>query len=254
MMINLNETIRVSFDLFDAETVVLQTIPIMNNLNKLSDVQALNKYIWQLAQEFNKLNEKKTSFFHDGTTKRKRILVMDLYAFNIHLFLQNSMQVGLISTDFGATIEKNLSIASNYEEFIDRSMALDFLMTNTTKKCFDPKKRLCQKVGHACLDLNCTKSSAITSDGMHYCSSILGGRINAALACLLKCRYSSNGSDVDFLEKCMFQCNKKILSIEPIQWTNSHNVSVSWRYTDPIGAQNFTESVVTEVKNFLTEY
>ena len=63
MMINLNETIRVSFDLFDAETVVLQTIPIMNNLNKLSDVQVLNKYIWQLAEEFNKLNEKKKIFF-----------------------------------------------------------------------------------------------------------------------------------------------------------------------------------------------
>lgn len=93
------------FSQFDAETVVLQTVPIMNKLKKLSDVQALNKYIWWVAEEFNKLNANKTFFFHDGTTKKKRILVMDLYAFNIHLFLQNSMQVGLISTEDGARIE-----------------------------------------------------------------------------------------------------------------------------------------------------
>ena len=250
MMINLNETIRVSFDLFDAETVVLQTIPIMNNLNKLSDVQVLNKYIWQLAEEFNKLNEKKTFFFHDGTTKKKRILVMDLYAFNVHLFLQNSIQVGLLSTEFGARIEKNLSMAVNYEQFIDMSLALDNFMDNTTNKCFDPKKRLCQKVGHVCLDLNCTVLSAITSDGMHFCTSITGGRMNAALACLLRCRYSSNYIDVDTLNQCMFQCNKKFLSIKPLQWTNSHNESVDWRYTDPVGVRNFTESVLTEVMNF----
>jgi len=160
------------------------------------------------------------------------------------------MQVGLISPELGARIEKNLSIASNYVEFIDRSLALDFLMDNTTNKCFDPKKRLCQKIGHTCLDLNCTISSAITSDGMHYCSSIVGGRMNAALACLLRCRYSLNGIYVDTLEQCMFQCNTNFLTIKPIQWTNSHNESVSWRYTDPIGSQNFTESVFTEVMNF----
>ena len=120
-------------------------------------------------------------------------------------------------------------------------------MERTTSKCFDPRKRLCQKVGHVCLDSNCSTSSAITEDGLHYCTSILGGRINAALACLVRCRYSSNGGDVDFLNKCVFQCNKKFLSLEPIEWKSSNNSSVHWRYTNPIGNENITDSVLTQV-------
>jgi hypothetical protein len=245
IMNNLNETIRVSFDLLDAETVVLQTIPIMNNLHKLSDVQKLNKFIWNLAEEFNQVNQMEPAYFHDGNKKKKQILVMDMYAFNVYLFLENLIHIGLISREYGDVIKQNLSMASNHEEFIDISLALDHLMNNTTNKCFDRRKRLCQKVGHVCFDSNCTIPSAITADGLHYCTGITGGRVNAALACLLQCRYSNKESDADFLNICMLECNKKFLTIEPVQWATSGNVSVHWRYTDSIGTKNFTESIVT---------
>lgn len=215
---NLNETIRLSFDVFDAETVVLQTIPVMNNLKNIPDVKELNTYIWELAKDFNKANENTTAYFQDGRKKIKRILVMDMYAFSIHLFLQNSMQVGLISVEDGNEIQERLNTATSYNDFIEESQVLDFIMKNTTAECFDKRKTICKKVGHVCLDSNCTIASAITSDGIHYCTGVTGGRMNAGLACLIECRYSSKGSDSQYLEKCMFDCNKRYLSIEPIDW------------------------------------
>ena len=215
---NLNETIRLSFDVFDAETVILQTIPVMNNLKNIPDVKELNTYIWELAKDFNKANEYRTAYFQDGRKKIKRILVMDMYAFSIHLFLQNSMQVGLISVEDGNEIQERLNTATSYNDFIEESQVLDFIMKNTTAECFDKRKTICKKVGHVCLDSNCTIASAITSDGIHYCTGVTGGRMNAGLACLIECRHSSKGSDSQYLEKCMFDCNKRYLSIEPIDW------------------------------------
>ena len=215
---NLNEMIRLTFDAFDAETVVLQTVPVMNNLKNIPDVKELNTYIWEFAKDFNKANENIASYFQDGRKKIKRIMVLDMYAFSIHLFLQNSIQVGFLSLEDGNEIQQKLNAATSYNEFIEESQVLDFIMKNTTAECFDRRETICKKVGHVCLDSNCTIPSAITSDGVHFCTGITGGRLNAGLACLIGCRYSSPSNDSQYLYQCMFECNKRYLSIEAIDW------------------------------------
>jgi len=61
---------------------------------------------------------------------------------------------------------------------------------------------------------------ATQNDGMHQCPETFHGRVNAALVCLLDCRFNQQLlPSVNSLSACSDGCNSKYMNVNPIRFT-----------------------------------
>lgn len=233
---NFHDSIKFGFSFTKVKTMIVQTIPVMNNVGSLHEAKEMNAFIIKYARDFN-LNQTKAG---DNDTYR-RILVLDLYAYTIHLFLQNSMDIGKFSSEEGKNLQRKLLNCKSYDDFIVEAMAMEILM-NDTKNCYLGG---CRRKGFVCADSKCKTKSAITKDGMHHCNSQVGGRINSATACILQCRYSGDGiiSDIHHLTECEMKCNKMYMSLHVVDWKEARPVAMKWQAIDLSGMKNITRSI-----------
>ena len=231
LRLELDEMLDLSFDDFGANTVILMTIPINNNIASMDDVIPLNKLIWDAARDFQR-NQKKSNNSLSGNAQKKQVFVMDLFAYSVSLFLHNSMDIGLFPTDEGKKLARQME-----QEQKDFNTYL-----NLTKTLNDAVKlRSNQKsVGQVCGDMACQTSSRTSYDGMHWCMKETSGRLNAALACLLKCSLNHVDdmavgtttkamSDVNSTSTgvgCETKCNEQFMSLKRVPWEAATEVNV----------------------------
>ena len=50
----LHEAVELSFDYLGASTVILQTIPIQNNIRDINELVAVNTRIWKYASKYDR--------------------------------------------------------------------------------------------------------------------------------------------------------------------------------------------------------
>jgi len=112
-----------------------------------------NRRIWEYAREFEvnmtKTNSNTTIFTSDEDSStsarsalpRRRILVMDLYAYSVSLFLQNSIEIGLMQRERGEELKSNLLQSVNASDFLNLTMTLNEALNQTTPLMGGPRGR-----------------------------------------------------------------------------------------------------------------
>mmetsp|Transcript_18837 Transcript_18837/g.28227 ORF Transcript_18837/g.28227 Transcript_18837/m.28227 type:complete len:494 (+) Transcript_18837:93-1574(+) len=209
----IDEAVQLSRKQFGAKIVVLQTIPVQNNVvDMVSELQPINDAIinYSDSYETNRIKEVNDNSGEELNEMVETVLLLDVARLSYELFTQNAASLGLITNDTVAIQEALLDNSIN--------QILNPLLTQRTK-CCNPKYP--QIVGFTCSDISsldetpdgCTRSR-YTRDGMHWCMEEVGGRINGGLACLLKCvEHESESSDIRSCEK---QCNDQFMSLTPV--------------------------------------
>ena len=223
---SLEDLVDTTFVEIGASTLILQTIGINNNVNALSEVVIANRRIWEYAIEFEGkivANSTIASSIGDGSATatpplKRQIFVMDIFAYSITLFLYQSMEIGLISRDFGNELSKKMGNAADYDEYLNLTMSLSEAYNHTSP--FRTGKGIHhRKDGHFCADKNCKTASIVTDDGMHWCIDEMGERMNAGIACLTECSLKEGERNVMSKRLCERTCNERYMNISPV--TNS---------------------------------
>ena len=223
--------VSISFDYLGANTVVLQTIQIMNNVESIAQVIELNSFIWKYARDFQAKEAQRKS----KVGRKRRVLVMDMYAYTVSLILQNSMAIGLLSNDKGTTLQQQLQESTDFDTYLNLTASMDYLFENSTKTVTKKGKEFSWKIGHVCADANCEKKSCITADGQHWCAKVTGGRINAALGCLLRCSFvevEEEDGNIEEMKECEWRCNKQYMSLAPVRWDDGEKIDVKLNMVD----------------------
>jgi len=228
----IDEMVNLSFDYLGANTVVLQTIQIINNVKNITQLLEVNNVIWKYARDFQTNSTQLKS--SDG--RKRRVIVMDMYAYTVSLILQNAMAIGLVSNDRGASLQLQLRESNDFDTYLNLTMSLDDIYQHKTNIIFKiiADNKMFKKQSHICADANCDKKSRITADGMHWCTKVTGGRINAALACLLRCTFDEEKEDrsIEEMKQCEWRCNKQYMSLAPIYWDEAEEINVKLKMVD----------------------
>ena len=69
---------------------------------------------------------------------------------------------------------------------------------------------------------------------MHWCTQATGGRLNAALACLLRCSFRTDYDDsaADEMKDCKWRCNKQYMSLAPVLWDDAERLRIKLSMVD----------------------
>jgi len=223
--------VNTAFDYLGASTVILQTIQFMNNVENIAQLIEVNNVIWKYARDFQAKEAQRKS--KDG--RKRRVVVMDMYAYTISLVLQNSMAIGVTPNDSGVALQRQLRESTDFDIYLNVTMSLEYLFENATVTMTKKGKVFSKKKGHVCADANCDKKSRITADGQHWCTKSTGGRINAALACLLRCSFGEEAKadkTAEEMKQCEWRCNKKYMSLAPLPWDNAEEIEVNFNIVD----------------------
>ena len=221
--------VNIAFDTFGATTVVLQTIQIMNNVKVLDQLFKVNDLIWKYARDFQ---AKQTETGSPRGRAKRKVLVMDTYAYTFSMYLQNSMAIGLIPSDIGNSLQQQLIDSTEYETYLNLTMSLSDIFNSTATTYV--RDNLVYKQGQRYADSNFRKKSLTTLDGMHWCTQATGGRLNAALACLLRCSFETDYDDsaADQMKDCEWRCNKQYMSLAPVLWDDAERLKIKLSMVD----------------------
>ena len=221
--------VNTAFDYFGATTVVLQTIQIMNNVKTLDQLFKVNNLIWKYARDFQ-AKQAETESTSRTRTKRK-VLVMDTFAYTFSMYLQNSMAIGIVPDDTGTRLQQQLRESTEYDTYLNLTMSMKDVFNSTVTKVVTKKGiPLTGKHGLLFADLNLSIKSLTSSDGQHWCTKATGGRINAALACLLRCSFGNEydeSSITDKMKDCEWRCNKQYMSLAPVPWDDAEEIKMN---------------------------
>ena len=134
----IHEAVELSFDRFGASTIILQTLPIQNNVNDINELVVANRRIWKYAMEFQTNLTTKSALESTSKTNknektaqalqhRRKILVMDLYSLSVASYLQNSIEIGIVGNDTGKDLKSKLFPLKSTENpfhFLNLTLAL----------------------------------------------------------------------------------------------------------------------------------
>jgi len=242
---SLHEAIELSRRHFGAKIIVLQTVPIGNNVIDIpTEMDAINNVIFNYSDTFD--YNTNNNYDYDGTSQNgnngaalrplEAVLVMDIASLSVELFKHNAASLGLInisSTDLDG-VDVSIDAQGDYD-YSRIKKQLNPLLKYRTGCChrFFP-----QIIGFTCAEVvaNMTKYCTRTKysmDGHHWCLKEVGGRIHGATACLLKCASEFSSSFVGTsasasspggnkeLKSCESRCNRQYMSLKPIPFDNS---------------------------------
>ena len=156
----LMDAINTSHKAFGAKTIILQTIPIQNNVMDMKkELHSINNAIYEFAHKYNPPN--------DGTGVRN-VMVMDFAWLSFNLFLHNAVGLKLLPSSTLELLEK-------------RSLSSSSLVAEALNPVSKMKLNCCHKeypqiYSHVCGEIlnepNNTKYCKMNTyslDGMHWC-------------------------------------------------------------------------------------
>ena len=125
---SLEDLVDTTFKETGASTLILQTIGISNNVHDLTELVVANRRIWEYATNFEvKMLQNSSTFtapIINGPESKRQIFIMDIYAYSIRLFLHQSMELELITKDFGNELNNKMEDTSNYDELSNLTQSL----------------------------------------------------------------------------------------------------------------------------------
>jgi hypothetical protein len=214
----IREAIDTTFHEFGVETVVLLTIPIQNNVFDIkNEILFVRRSMYDFVE----------AYMHEPDRKVKNVVVMDISFLTMSLFLHNSIHLGILPKDNDASNMSSDNSDVTFQEYTTQinnlADVVNPLMNKRMDCCHVDYKQI---IGYSCGEradssTKKCKRNFYSHDGMHFCMHMVGGRMHAAFACLLRCVYEKNyrkHSNQNFLKNCELKCNTKFMTFRPIQW------------------------------------
>ena len=189
------EMIELASELFGVNTVMILTLPYINNVKTLGDIRQLkdtNDMIHKFSQNWPSA----------GKHGVDRVQVLDFATFGDSLMEWNARLMGMDTSSANYTLE---SIQAN-------------------KKSGNQQRSIAQVCAKRVPDQATTcEPSGFSKDGMHWCMDRLGGRLVAAISCLLGCVYNQNdknastkSSSKTVIEACERSCNDQFMTLTSV--------------------------------------
>ena len=254
---SIDDTVQFTFKSFGVNTIILQTIPINNNIMNAEELVKTNQQIWNYVrtfrqQEFSSWMESKVNATSDADVPpMRKILVMELGAFSISLNLHAAIHIGAVNEYDGlASAAADLLNIHTISPFKFNYGDSNFV--NSTMVVFEKliAQKLCKKrandqhnyiLSNVCMNmLNetqrnhtpfCENQNMFSEDGMHWCTDVIGPRLNAVVACLTKCslmyNYDENGENGNLVD-CERKCNEKFMTLTAIEWEDDSSMSIQF--------------------------
>jgi len=191
---SLNESVYLAHELFGVKTIVMISLPLVNN------VQTLDQYL--ILQEKNNMIRLFSQNWPKGNGGVDWILTLEFGRFIDLLIAWNGKIMGMNTTL--PPSEWLFAYTCCTHGWLRRHIALvcsDFVPNNSSE----------------CIQ------NMISLDGMHWCMESIAGRLNAALACLLSCVYDYSGEepiDASHVRACERNCNDDYMSLKPVKETS----------------------------------
>jgi len=208
---SLAESVRMAGSIFGAETVILSTIPVSNNIFRLEkNLIPVNRLILRVAKQY-----REETFDNPGERlgRVKMVMALDLGKYTMHLVYANALSMGLVKHERNDYAITNVSIG-----VLDEILHSHVLTTTTHngKEILRPMALQCKNLTKTNKSSDCPRN-AIYVDGMHLCMKNVAGRIQAGIACLISCAYPQVPS-YSLLEvsDCEQLCNEKYMSVAPL--------------------------------------
>jgi hypothetical protein len=198
----LNETVHLAHELFGVSSIVLISLPFVNNVITMED--------WRLLKEKNTLiRDFVRNWDSSGGARSSGVK---------HLLL----------LEFG-------DFADSLMEWNARLMGFDTSVANYTMETLAAPRRggFTKSIAQVCSTRvpvgtkNCDGNS-ITGDGLHWCMETVGGRFFAGTSCLLACAFNKNETrdeststtstttGTTAIRQCEQRCNDDFMSLKPV--------------------------------------
>jgi len=176
----LNESVVLANELFGAKNVIFLSLPFVNNIMTMDDLEELH--------ETNKMLK---TFAQKNHSAVDNVMVLDFGRLGDALTEWNGKLMGFNVTNHTDYLFQRLNCCP-------KQGFLQTIAQVCTKRVRHGRKR-------------CGPGNGFSVDGLHWCSENLNGRINAGTACLIQCMYSS-----DDVRECEKDCNNRFMSLRPI--------------------------------------
>ncbi|KAL7464876.1 hypothetical protein ACHAXS_005208, partial [Conticribra weissflogii] len=206
------EAIRMSNEVFGAQTVVLMTVPFTNSVKSIYDyhaVQLVNREIRNIADAWHE-----TFRYENGNDEKgggvRHVLLLDFDTYCNHVIWSNAIHLGY-------NVSEPLHAGeSTFDEEIETFL---FDRLKTGKKYPPSIAMVCDSRELVVRDSQCKHYNMLWRDGMHICPETMTSRYGAALACLLGCVFNGRvveGRDDDAIKDCERECNRQFMSVMPV--------------------------------------
>lgn len=236
----IEESVQLTRDQFGVKIIILQTIPIINNIRNVQELIIANQRIWKFAKRFRQQQE------YQEEEERVTLLIMEVGALSTSLTLFNSIAMGTVSKENSSDLIQMHSEAStpygsfqfDNEEFVNATMKA---MEDPLRKRMKIQlwSNISKILSHSCGEymdetaatssFRCKVKNTFSLDGQQWCMDSMAGRINAAVACLLQCglKYRMQGEqeleqlEDDSLENCERDCNGLYMTLSSVSELNN---------------------------------
>jgi hypothetical protein len=188
----LQEMIELASELFGVKTVMIISLPYINNVKTLGDARELkdtNNMIHKLSQNWPS----------EGKYGVDHVQVLDFATFGDSLMKWNANLMGMDTSSANYTLESLKDSGKSR----DRSIAqvCGKRVRDQSKKC---------------------EPNAFSLDGMHWCMERVGGRFVAATSCLLGCVYNqNNNANESSTTTCERSRNDQFMSLKSVLHGNA---------------------------------
>ena len=240
----IEESVQLTINQFGVKIIILQTIPIINNIRNIQELIIANQRIWKFAKRFRQQQE------NQKEDERVTLLIMEVGALSTSLTLFNSIAMGTVSKENASDLIQMHSEAStpdgsfqfDNEEFVNAAMKAmeDPLRKRMRVQLWSNVSKI---LSHSCGEymdetaatssFRCKMKSMFSVDGQQWCMDSMAGRINAAGACLLQCglKYRMQGEQEQeqeqeqvedgSLENCERDCNGLYMTLSSVSELNN---------------------------------
>jgi hypothetical protein len=192
----LQKMIKIASEVFGVKTVMIISLPYVDNVITLGDIRQLkdtNNMIRQLSQNWPS----------EGKHGVDQVQVLDFATFGDSMMEWNANLMGMDTSSTNYTLE---SLKSTPKIRQPRSIA------QVCAKYVPDQSTQCERSG-------------FSMDGMHWCMGRMGGRFVASTSCLLGCIHNqnntSNESNSKTIKACERSCNDQFMSLKSVLHDNA---------------------------------
>jgi len=183
------ETVMLAHELFSVKTIIFTTVSFTNNVKDVQgylQMDQVNKLIRTFCFEWNEIKANKTGV--------QNVMAIELGGLNKILLEENAKHLGY-------DISNKTYITERLGNF--------------------PKAQHAASIAQVCAErvtpngANCVLNK-LSLDGKNLCMKTYGGRIFAAIACLVGCIYNKNSIEQHERNQCSSSCNDQFMRLNPI--------------------------------------
>ena len=209
------EAINLSNEHLGAQTVIISTLPLNNNVATSSDWEGIAK-INQMVRDIAR------DWVQPKPGKVRYVLVQEWGNFTNQILWMNAKHIQMTNSskpDFSQS-KWELPCA---DFLLKRLSAESFWNPSISMVCAERTFSAVNKKNQEVED--CIRNK-ISRDGVHWCVESLGPRYSASIACLLGCVHNGDAptsQDNSMVRQCEQKCNDQFMSIVPVakEWIGS---------------------------------